>query len=176
MVRFWIQKFHCQYHKFTDIYFKPLESGGSSSISSKDIDKNVIWIKIKSAEKFTSATIFFPFPSSQHIFWVYWARKPRLISQCSVLFILQNLLSNGKDFGKHNWKNSPRFKIETEVNFMLFCALAKMRLWDSLHYTPQITCQNQSAVKKENVNELSFNQVIDEGSMRTNLVTILQYF
>ena len=45
-----------------------------------------------------------------------------------------------------------------------------------LHYTPHIIFQNQSIFEKENVNESSFSQIIDEGSMRTYLVTILEYF
>ena len=66
--------------------------------------------------------------------------------------------------------------MEIEAEFMLICKLAKMRFWDPFHYTPQIIFQNQSVFEKENVNELSFSQIIDEGSMRTNLVTILKYF
>ena len=66
--------------------------------------------------------------------------------------------------------------MEREADFMLICNLAKMRFWNFLHFTPQIIFQNQSVFEKENVNELSFSQIIDEGSMRTNLVTILKYF
>ena len=66
--------------------------------------------------------------------------------------------------------------MEIAAEFMLICKLAKMRFWDLFHYTPHIIFQNQSVFEKENVNELSFSQIIDEGSMRTNLVTILKYF
>ena len=66
--------------------------------------------------------------------------------------------------------------MEIAAKFMLIFKLAKMRFWDPFHYTPQIIFQNQSVFEKENVNELSFSQIIDEGSMRTNLVTILKYF
>ena len=51
-----------------------------------------------------------------------------------------------------------------------------MRFWNFLHFTPQIIFQNQSVFEKENVNELSFSQIIDEGSMKTSLFTILEYF
>ena len=120
--------------------------------------------------------ILSPLPSSQHIFGVYWARKLRLVSKCSVLFILQNPLPNGQYFREHDWKVVLSFDMEREADFMLICNLTKMRFWNFLHFTPQIIFQNQSVFEKENVNELSFSQIIDEGSMRTNLVTILKYF
>ena len=66
--------------------------------------------------------------------------------------------------------------MEIAAKFMLIFKLAKMRFWDPFHYTPQIIFQNRCVFEKENVNELSFSQIIDEGSMRTNLVTILKYF
>ena len=146
MVGFLIQKFHCQSHEFTDVYFKPDLVVLAWLVPKISIKTYNGW-KSKSRKnslpsRDVTKSIFSPFPFSQHIFWVYWAREPRLVSKCSVLFIFQNLSSNGKDFSKHKWKNSPspRFKMKTEVNFMLICALAKMRLWDTLHYTPQISC------------------------------------
>ena len=66
--------------------------------------------------------------------------------------------------------------MEIAAEFMLICKLAKMRFWDPFHYTPQIIFQNQSVFEKENVNKSSFSQIIEKGSMRTNLVTILKYF
>ena len=66
--------------------------------------------------------------------------------------------------------------MEKEADFVLICNLAKMRFWNPLHFTPQIIFQNQSVFEKVNVNELSLSQIIDEGSMTTNLVTILEYF
>ena len=136
---------------------------------------------MKIAENFISARgfrimDFLLFPSFQHIFGVYWARKLRLVSKCSVLFILQNPLPNGQYFWEHDWKVVLSFDLERKADFMLICNLAKMRFWNFLHFTPQIIFQNQSVFEKENVNELSFSQIIDEGSMRTNLVTILKYF
>ena len=119
---------------------------------------------------------FSRFPSSQHIFGVYWARKLCLVSKCSVLFILHIPLPNGQYFREHDWKIALSFDMEREDNFMLICNLAKVRFWNFLHFTPQIIFQNQYVFEKENVNELSFSQIIDEGSMRTNLVMILEYF
>ena len=138
-------------------------------------------MKMKITKNFISATdfaewIFLPFPFSQHIFGVFWARKLCLVSKCSVLFILQNPLPNGQYFRKNDWKIALSFDMKIAAEFMLICKLAKMRFWDPFHYTPQIIFQNQSVFEKENVNELSFSQIIDEGSMRTNLVTILKYF
>ena len=100
----------------------------------------------------------------------------RLVSKCTVLFILQNPLPNGQYFREHDWKIVLWFDMEREANFMLICVLAKMRFWNFFHFTPQIIFQNQSVFEKVNVNELSLSQIIDEGSMRTNLVTILEYF
>ena len=138
-------------------------------------------MKMKIAENFISATRFrridfLLFPSSQHIFGVYWARKLSLVSKCSVLFILQNPLPNGQYFNEHDWKVVLSFYTEREADVMLICNLAKMRFWNFLHFTPQIIFQNQSVFEKENVNELSFRQIIDEGSMTINLFTILEYF
>ena len=99
-----------------------------------------------------------------------------MVSKCSGLFILQNPSPNGQYFKENDSKIALSFDMEIAAKFMLIFKLAKMRFWDPFHYTPQIIFQNQSVFEKENVNELSFSQIIDESSLRTNLVTILKYF
>ena len=75
------------------------------TVSSKDIDKHVELIKMKSTENFISPTRFqrtnfftFPFFST---YGVFGARKLRLVSKCSVLFILKNPLPNGQYFREY---------------------------------------------------------------------------
>ena len=99
-----------------------------------------------------------------------WSQNTQFCSFLKIHFQTPNILASmiGKLFLVLTWRDKP-----------ILCSLAnwqKCGFLTPLHYIPHIIFKNQSVFEKENVIELSFSQTIDEGSMRTRLVTILKYF